>query len=249
MKVWKTSAHWDAVLLTRSFSCCCCCCIFPLRRRKKLQYKKLQTYIFFKNYLIQFGLHLLCFKVMHFSFKFIVIKDLSPGQTDSQVDASHRRFSTCTQLAFCLAIHLLWLALILVELKRVRKLTQHLHRFDHPTHVNCICVKFMTCVNLWADLRVRLAVHTQVLVLKTCGDLRVRLARALNELFPVFLISLGLDVVLLWNIFYAETLPKQILLLLSLLARLYNMVRICTQVLRTYSAGNHLDEVTYQSIK
>ena len=196
---------------------------------------------------------------MHFSFKFIVIKDLSPGQTDSQVDASHRRFSTCAQLAFCLAIHLLWLALILVELKRVRKLTQHLHRFDHPTHVNCICVKFMTCVNLRADLRVRLAVHTQVLVLKTCIDLhrlastcidlRVRLARALNELFPVFLISLGLDVVLLWNIFYAETLPKQILLLLSLLARLYNMVRICTQVLRTYSAGNHLDEVTYQSIK
>ena len=52
------------------------------------------------------------------------------------------------------------------------------------SHVDCIYVKFTTCVKLRVDLRVRLATHrkvrTQVLVLQTCVDLRVRLARALN---------------------------------------------------------------------
>ena len=48
------------------------------------------------------------------------------------------------------------------------------------SHVDCIYVKFTTCVKLRVDLRVRLATHrkvrTQVLVLQTCVDLRVRLA-------------------------------------------------------------------------
>ena len=42
--------------------------------------------------------------------------------------ASERQFSTCAQLAFCLATHLRWLALTLVELKFVRKSTQVFHR-------------------------------------------------------------------------------------------------------------------------
>ena len=56
--------------------------------------------------------------------------------------------------------------------------------------VNCICVKFKAFYNL-RELASGLAnlfghpsqVHTQVLVLQTCIDLRVRLARALDREF------------------------------------------------------------------
>ena len=91
---------------------------------------------------------------------------------------------------FRLATHLRWLALTLVEHKFVRKSTQVFtvwpssairHKFGSQVH--CIRVKFTTFCDL-RELASRLAnpfghpsqVRTQVLVLQTCVDLRVRLA-------------------------------------------------------------------------
>ena len=69
--------------------------------------------------------------------------------------ASRRKFSTCTQLAFCLATHLRWLALTLVELIFVRKSTQVFNvwppsasRHKFGSQVNYIRVKCTTFCDL-----------------------------------------------------------------------------------------------------
>ena len=64
------------------------------------------------------------------------VKALSPGQTDSQVDASQRTFSTCVQLAFRLATHLNVLTCAEVHFGRAQIRTQvdaSFSPFGHPT--------------------------------------------------------------------------------------------------------------------
>ena len=108
----------------------------------------------------------------------------------AQVNASFR-------LPFRLAIHLRWLALTSVGFGRVQIRTQvdaRISPLGHPTQVdtswsqvNCVCVKFTTFCDL-RELASRLAnpfghpsqVRTQVLVLQTCVDLRVRLASGIK---------------------------------------------------------------------
>ena len=77
---------------------------------------------------------------------FFFFNALSPGQTDSQVDASPRKFTTCVRLAFRLATHLRGLASRLATLRK-------------PVRKFWFCKLVLTCV----DLRVRLARALHVL--------------------------------------------------------------------------------------
>ena len=99
------------------------------------------------------------------------------------------------RLAFRFITHLRGLAMTCVDFGRAQIRTQVDARFSpfgHPTQVdrtyNCICVKFTTFCDL-RELAGRLVhlfgrhpsqVRTQVLVLQTCVDLRVRLASGLK---------------------------------------------------------------------
>ena len=89
---------------------------------------------------------------------------------------SRRKFSTYVQLTFCLATHLCWLWSSSNSYASRHKLIAN--------HLAWNLRLFVTCVNLRVDLRIRLATHrkvrTQVLVLRVCVDVRVRLARALD---------------------------------------------------------------------
>ena len=67
---------------------------------------------------------------------------------------------------FCLATHLWWLELTLVRLKSVRKFFYRLapNAIQHKLITSQLYARgiydfFVTCVNLWADLRIRLATH------------------------------------------------------------------------------------------
>ena len=141
-------------------------------------------------------LSLLLYSILHqpIFVLFTKVKVLSPGQTDSQVDASFG-------LAFSLATHLRWLTKTCVDFGRAQiwmQVDASFLPFGHPTQVNTswsqvICCYKNTLTNdmreiygfLWlASPLVNLfATHrksAQVLVLQTCVDLWVRLARALE---------------------------------------------------------------------
>ena len=133
---------------------------------------------------------------------------LSPGQTDSQVDA-RRKFSTCVPLAFRLATHLRWLATTCVDFGRAQIHMQSRRRFftvwppNASRHnliaSNCICVKFMTFVWLaWTcepiSESVSVATHRKSVrkfwFATACVGLRVRLAGVLLRLYWGFAPSL-----------------------------------------------------------
>ena len=113
-------------------------------------------------------------------------KELRPGQTESQVDASfdlafdfrlvtylrgvaetffdraqiRLQVDARFELAFRLATHLRWLALTMIELKFTRESAQVFHRLARQKLISSqINLRlFATCVNLQADLRIRLAI-------------------------------------------------------------------------------------------
>ena len=63
--------------------------------------------------------------------RWIFFKDLSPGQTESQVAASWELGSTCDSVwsgLACTCVDLRWLAFTLVEIKFARKSTHVFHR-------------------------------------------------------------------------------------------------------------------------
>ena len=76
-----------------------------------------------------------------------------------------RQVNARFQLAFCLATHLRWLALTLVQLTLYTQGDASLSLFDHPRQVNSTQVDrtstvhawnlFATCVNLRVDLRIQ----------------------------------------------------------------------------------------------
>ena len=84
--------------------------------------------------------------------------------------ASQPKFSTCVQLALRLVAHLRWITMTCVDFGPSQihvQVDTSFSAFGYPTQVDtswsraiCICVKFMTfatCVNVGADLWIRLA--------------------------------------------------------------------------------------------
>ena len=73
---------------------------------------------------------------------FFFFNALSPGQTDSQVDASQRKFTTCVRLAFRLATHL-------------RGLASRVAPFASPyasSGFANLCWLALTCESVWPEL-------------------------------------------------------------------------------------------------
>ena len=104
---------------------------------------------------------------------------LSPGQTDSQVDASWKLGSTCDSVwpdLVCTCVDLRWLAHILVEIKFARKSRQDFHRLatqPKSTHVclemgffrlACTCEE--TCQCVWPP-------NASLYASSTCARLRL----------------------------------------------------------------------------
>ena len=133
------------------------------------------------------------------------LRDLSPGQTDSQVDASWKLGSTCDSVRpglACTCADLQWLAHTLVDIKFAHKSTQVFHRLATQPKSKQVgwrpltyhwAIKLWICLTLngsFCDLRVlerKLAslfghptqVSRQVQLAATCDYLPACLARAL----------------------------------------------------------------------
>ena len=122
---------------------------------------------------------------------------LSPGQTESQVDASWKLGSNCDSVwpgLACTCVDLEWLALTLVEIKFAHKSEQVFHRLatqPKSTQVEWLSLTYyyLQVANDIEDMRVlarKLAssfghpmqVSTQVQLGSTCDYLPVRLTRA-----------------------------------------------------------------------
>ena len=116
---------------------------------------------------------------------------LSPGLTESQVDANSQLASACDSVwpgLACTCVDLRWLGLTLVPIKFARKsISATFSPFGHPTQVNASWVTPIK--RIFCGFRVlarKLAspfghptqVSTQVQLLATCDHLCVRLTRA-----------------------------------------------------------------------
>lgn len=125
----------------------------------------------------------------------LIKANLSPGQTDSRIDASSQLASTCDSVwpgLACTCVDLRWLALTLVEIKFSRKSTQVFHRlaiqpkltqvgwpirlktFFFFLRLACTCEG--TCESIWPP-------NASLYTSSTCGYLRL-LATTCESVWP-----------------------------------------------------------------